>query len=77
MESLDYRHFPIHINESSAIVNEDKTLTINVSHHYINKKNNLITEGRNNGAMLLRWIGASAHPIPKVEIKKLDSMGAS
>jgi hypothetical protein len=27
--------------------------------------------------MLLRWIGASAHPIPKVEIKKLDSMGAS
>ena len=77
MESLDYRHFPIHINGSSAFLNKDKTLTINVSHYPINIKNNLITEGRNNGAMLLRWIGASDHPIPKVEIKNIDSMGAS
>jgi len=37
-------------------------------------ENNLITEGRNNGAMLLRWIGASTYPIPTVEIKKLDSL---
>ena len=74
MESLDYRHYPIHINGSSAILNNDKTLTINVSHHFMNIKNNLITEGRNNGAMLLRWIGASTHPIPKVVIKKIDSM---
>ena len=74
MESLDYRHYPIHINKSSAILNSDNTLTINVSHHHINMKNNLITEGRNNGAMLLRWIGASTYPIPIVEIKKLDSL---
>ena len=40
----------------------------------IKLKNNLITEGRNNGAMLLRWIGATDHPIPTVEIKKLDSL---
>ena len=77
MESLDYRHYPIHINGSSAILNNDETLTINISHHFMNIKNNLITEGRNNGAMLLRWIGASTHPIPKVEIKKIDSMEAS
>ena len=77
MESLDYRHFPIHINGSSAILNKDKTLTINVSHYPINIKNNLISEGRNNGAMLLRLIGASDHPIPKVEIKNIDSMGTS
>ena len=74
MESLDYRHYPIHINKSSAILNSDNTLTINVSHHHINMENNLITEGRNNGAMLLRWIGASTYPIPTVEIKKLDSL---
>ena len=74
MESLDYRHYPIHINKSSAILNSDNTLTINVSHHHINMENNLITEGRNNGAMLLRWIGASTYPIPTVEIKKLDAL---
>ena len=68
---------PIHINESTAILNQDKSLTINISHLPINLKNNLITEGRNNGAMLLRWIGATNHPIPKVLIKKLDSMEIS
>ncbi len=74
MESLDYRHYPIHINESSAILNNDKTITIVVSHFPINIDNNLITEGRNNGAMLLRWIGAKAHPIPEVKIKKINSL---
>jgi len=74
MESLDYRHYPIHINESSAIINDDKTITIIVSHLPISFKNNLITEGRNNGAMLLRWIGANTYPIPEVKIRKIDSM---
>ena len=76
MESLDYRHYPIHINESSATFNNDGTLTINISHLPMNIKNNLITEGRNNGAMLLRWIGASSYPIPNVEIKKINSLEA-
>ena len=77
MESLDYRHYPIHINESSAIINDDKTITIIVSHLPISLKNNLITEGRNNGAMLLRWIGANTYPIPEVQIRKIDSMEIS
>ena len=76
MESLDYRHYPIHINESSATFNNDGTLTINISHLPMNIKNNLITEGRNNGAMLLRWISASSYPIPNVEIKKINSLEA-
>jgi hypothetical protein len=76
MESLDYRHYPIHINESSATFNNDGTLTINISHLPMNIKNNLITEGRNNGAMLLRWVGASSYPIPNVEIKKINSLEA-
>jgi hypothetical protein len=63
--------------ESSAVLNLDKSITINVSHLPVNLKNNLITEGRNNGAMLLRWIGATTHPIPKVLIKTLDSMEMS
>ena len=74
LESLDYRHYPIHINGSSAILNKDGTITIKVSHLPLNTNNNLITEGRNNGAMLLRWIGAKSNPIPEVKIKKINSL---
>ena len=45
-----------------------------MSHFKINIENNLITEGRNNGAMLLRWIDAKNNPIPEVKIKKIDSI---
>ena len=74
MESLDYRYSPIHINQSSASLDLDNNLTIIVSHHPVNISNNLITEGRANGAMLLRWVGAKSSPTPQVTIKKLDSL---
>ena len=71
MESLDYRHYPIHINSVTAKLDSESSVTIIVSHGNLNVKNNLITEGRNNGAMLLRWIAADACPIPQVSIKQL------
>ena len=74
MESLDYRHYPIHINDSSASLEDDNSIIITISHSPINIKNNLITEGRNNGAMLLRWIGSTDNPIPEVKIKKIKSI---
>tara|TARA_Y100000389_G_C17389116_1_gene478815 strand:- start:92 stop:1174 length:1083 start_codon:yes stop_codon:yes gene_type:complete len=74
MESLDYRHYPIHINNDSAVISDDKTITIIVTHKPMNYPNNLITEGRNNGAMLLRWIGAKENVIPEVQIKKIESL---
>ena len=74
MESLDYRHHPIHINESSAQLNSDNRLTICVSHLPVHAPNNLITEGRNNGAMLLRWVDSNECPIPEVKIKKLKTL---
>ena len=74
MESLDYRHYPIHINNDSAVISDDKIITIIVTHEPMNYPNNLITEGRNNGAMLLRWIGAKENVIPEVQIKKIESL---
>ena len=71
MESLDYRHYPIHINSVTAKLDSESSVTIIVSHGNLNVKNNLITEGRNNGAMLLRWIAADACPIPQVSVKQL------
>ena len=55
-------------------MNPDNSVTIIVSHKNLGIENNLITEGRANGAMLLRWIGADSCPIPKVSIKKLTDL---
>ena len=74
MESLDYRHNPIHVNSSTAKLGSDLSVKIIVSHRRLNVPNNLITEGRNNGAMLLRWIGADNCPIPKVRVKLLKDL---
>ena len=74
MESLDYRHNPIHLNSATAKMNPDNSATIIVSHKKLGIVNNLITEGRANGAMLLRWIGADSCPIPEVSIKKLTDL---
>ena len=40
----------------------------------IKSKNNIITCGRENGAMLLRWIGANEQTIPNVKIVKIDKL---
>jgi hypothetical protein len=55
-------------------MNPDNSVTIIVSHKNLGIENNLITEGRDNGAMLLRWIGADSCPIPEVSIKKLTDL---
>ena len=71
---MDYRHNPIHLNSATAKMNLDNSVTIIVSHKNLEIENNLITEGRVNGAMLLRWIGADSCPIPEVSIKKLRDL---
>ena len=47
---------------------------IHVTHEPIDAKNNIITCGRENGAMLLRWIGANEQTIPNVKIVKIDKL---
>ena len=39
-----------------------------------NIQNNIITEGRNNGAMLLRWVDAQNCPIPDIQIKSIKGL---
>jgi hypothetical protein len=74
MESLDYRHNKIHLNSSTAALNSDSSVKIIVSHSPLNVSNNVITEGRSNGAMLLRWIGSDTCPLPKVEVKSIAEL---
>jgi len=67
MESLDYRHHNIHINNGLADLNADGSVTVMVSAKP--QRNNWIdTAGHHKGTMLWRWTGAKDHPIPQVEI---------
>lgn len=70
MESLDYRHHRIHINNGLAELNSDGTVTVIVSAkpQFNTYKNWIDTAGHMRGTMLWRWTGAKSHPIPRVEI---------
>jgi hypothetical protein len=64
MESLDYRHHRIAINNSSARLGDDKRVQIIVAHEDPGPgfPNWLTTAGHEVGAMLLRYVGASDFP---------------
>jgi len=71
MESLDYRHHTIHLNNHSAVPNTDGTVTVTVSHTKPANLNWIETAGHHRGTMLWRWTGANNHPIPKTRVVKL------
>jgi len=55
MESLDYRYFNICINKSSAVYNEDGSVTVVVAHSDPGMPNWLETCSHNEGTMCWRW----------------------
>lgn len=71
MESLDYRHHRIHVNDHLAKRNEDGTVTLVVAHRDPGFGNWIETAGHGHGTMLLRWTGATDHPVPDVTVKKV------
>ena len=72
MESLDYRYHRIHVNGHSARLNDDGTLTLIIGPRDPGFGNWIDTAGHHQGTMLLRWIGATDHPIPESRIIPLD-----
>ena len=87
MESLDYSHFPIHINGDRAkydMDNKEKCVYVVVSHdQYVNKQkllpekyrqcnvNWLSTAYHYKGTMLWRWLNAQNYKHPITEVVKL------
>lgn len=69
MESLDYRHHTIHLNNETAEYNEDGTVTVYVGGPKDNS-NRLDPASHRRGTMLWRWTGAKDHPTPIIDIKK-------
>lgn len=68
MESLDYRHFNIHINSSQATLLPDGSLRIIVAHRDPGLPNWLTTAGHAQGTMLFRWVRADSTPVPATRV---------
>ena len=68
MESLDYRYHNIHMNNQSAELNADGSVTVILSASKPETRNWVDTAGHSRGTMLWRWTGAADHPVPTVEI---------
>lgn len=72
-ESFDYRYHRITLNKHTAKLNKDGSLTLAVSAHDPGTDNWLTTAGHTSGLALLRWLGASDHPIPRCRVVKRSS----
>lgn len=72
MESLDYRFRQITVNKHSAKLEPDGTVRIICSARDPGVDNWIDTSGHTQGTALLRWAGASEHPLPEARIVKLE-----
>ena len=76
MESLDYRYHRIHVNKSTAVYEDDGSVTIVLAHENPGSKypNYLETAGHNLGGMLFRWIRAEEHPPIEAQVVKFADL---
>ncbi|MFS8097870.1 DUF1214 domain-containing protein [Lentzea alba] len=72
MESLDH-HRQMTLNKHTARL-EDGRLTIVVASRDPGVGNWIDTCGHSSGTALLRWLGASEHPIPKCRVVSLEEL---
>jgi hypothetical protein len=74
MESLDYRYFPITVNNASAKLEPDGSVRVVVAHENPGVPNYIDTCGHDLGTMCWRWVRAKDHPQPMTKVVKLDSL---
>jgi len=71
MESLDYRHHPVHLNKHTAVADPDGCVRIGVAAQDPGLPNWLDTAGHARGTLGLRWLKARSHPAPRTKVVKL------
>lgn len=74
MESLDYRYHRIHLNQHSAAVADDGSVTMVLAHRDPGHPNWLETAGHDNGTMCLRWVGADEHVHPETRVCEFEDL---
>lgn len=74
MESFDYRFCAATLNKHSAQVRPDRNVKIIVAAADPGQGNWLDTCGHDEGTLLLRWAGASSHPLPATRVVRLEAL---
>lgn len=76
MESLDYRYYTISVNQHSAQLEDDGSVTVVIAHQNPGDKypNWLDTTGHDQGGMLWRWVEADEHPPVETEVVKFSDL---
>ena len=74
LESLDYEHHCIHVNDHSAVASEDGSVRVVVSRRDPGVPNWLDTAGHARGALALRWVGAKHIPVPRTQVVPISSL---
>lgn len=73
MESLDH-HRRITVNKHTATLDADGRLTIVVAERDPGVGNWIDTCGHSSGTALLRWLGATEHPLPKCRVVRMEEV---
>ena len=76
MESLDYRYYPITLNDKSAKADSDGSYTLVVCHQQPSQDypNWISTAGHQQGGMLFRWIDAQEFPPIHTKVVKFSDL---
>ena len=74
MESLDYRFYPVWVNQHTARCEADGSVRIVVAHRNPGVPNWIDTVGHRRGTMLFRWIRAEEHPDPRTRVVKREEL---
>ncbi len=71
LESLDYRHADVHLNQGTAVYEPDGSVRIVLAHEDPGCRNWLDLDGRVEGTMCWRWVRAKEHPEPTCRLLAL------
>jgi hypothetical protein len=74
LESLDCLHRPVAVNKHGARYNADGSVTLVIAARDMGVGNFIDTDSHASGGMLLRWVGAKSHPMPRCRVVKLANL---
>ncbi len=74
LESLDFLHRRVDVNKHGARYNADGSVTLVVAAQDPGFGNYIDTDGHDRGGMLLRWVSAKKHPMPRCRVVKLGTL---
>jgi len=74
LESLDTVHRQVAVNQHGARYNANGSVTLVIAAEDRGVGNFIDTDSHRSGGMLLRWVGAKSHPMPRCRVVKLADL---